>query len=332
MRYDESDRESRNVEDRRDQGGGGFGFPMGGGRGIQIPIPMGGGRGGGFSITTLLIIGAIMLMLGINPLDFIFGGNNPNMGQVPQMPRMDGGPRPSQRSPFDLPGQRTQAPTTDTRAPGSDELGTFTKRVLADTEDVWNRVFQQIGRRYEEPALVMFTGSTRTACGPGMSAMGPFYCPLDRKIYVDLSFYEELRRRFRAPGDFAQAYVIAHEVGHHVQTLLGIAQKVQEMKARVNERTANQIQVRMELQADCLAGVWASLNHQMKNRLQPGDVEEGLNAANAIGDDMIQKRTQGYVVPDAFTHGSAEQRVRWFRQGLDTGRIQSCDTFNAQNL
>lgn len=333
MRYDESDRESKNVEDRRGQGGGGFGFPMGGGRSIQIP--MGGGRAGGFSFTTLLIIGAIMLMLGINPLDFIFGGGNPNMGQVPQMPRMDGGPRPSQRSPFDLPGQRTQAPTpaTEAGAPNRnrDELATFTKRVLADTEDVWNRVFQQIGRRYQEPTLVMFSGSTRSACGPGASSMGPFYCPLDQKVYVDLTFYEELQRRFRAPGDFAQAYVIAHEVGHHVQTLLGITEKVQEMKAS-NPRAANQIQVRMELQADCLAGVWAALNHQMKNRLQPGDVEEGLNAANAIGDDMIQKRTQGYVVPDAFTHGSAAQRVRWFRQGLDSGRIQSCDTFNAQTL
>jgi hypothetical protein len=162
--------------------------------------------------------------------------------------------------------------------------------------------------------------------------MGPFYCPLDRKVYVDLAFYEELKRRFKAPGDFAQAYVIAHEVGHHVQTILGIAEKVQQMKSRMNERQANALQVRMELQADCLAGVWANLNHQLKNRLQPGDIEEGLNAAAAIGDDMIQKQTQGYVVPDAFTHGSSAQRVRWFRRGFETGQMQSCDTFNAQDL
>jgi predicted metalloprotease len=251
------------------------------------------------------------------------------MGQIPQLPRVDGGPSQSQRSPFELPGAR---PAGQQASPGEDQLGRFTKRVLADTEDVWNRVFQQFGSRYKEPGLVMFSGSTRTACGPGVSAMGPFYCPLDQKIYVDLNFYEELRRRFRAPGDFAQAYVIAHEVGHHVQKLLGIADKVQEMKERSSQRVQNQIQVRMELQADCFAGVWANLNNQLKNRLQPGDIEEGLNAANAIGDDMIQKQTQGYVVPDAFTHGSAEQRARWFKQGLDTGRIHSCDTFNAQQL
>ncbi len=292
---------------------------------------MGGGRGGGFSITTLLIIGVIMFMLGINPLDFIFGSNNPNMGQVPQMPRMDGGPRPSQRSPFELPGQT--APGPQRQASGAeDDMSKFTRRVLADTEDVWKRVFEQLNRRYKEPSLVLFSGSTQSACGPGMSAMGPFYCPLDQKIYVDLGFFDELKRRFRAPRDFAQAYVIAHEVGHHVQTLLGITDKVQELKARSGERASNQIQVRMELQADCLAGVWASLNDKINNRLERGDIEEGLNAANAIADDMIQKRTQGYVVPDAFTHGSSEQRVRWFRQGFDTGRIQSCDTFNAQNL
>jgi predicted metalloprotease len=162
--------------------------------------------------------------------------------------------------------------------------------------------------------------------------MGPFYCPLDRKIYIDLAFYDELKRRFNAPGDFAQAYVVAHEVGHHVQTLLGIADKVQSMKQRMDERSANQLQVRMELQADCLAGVWANLNHQLNNRLEPGDIEEGLRAANAIGDDMIQKKTQGYVVPDAFTHGSAQQRMRWFTNGYQSGRMQSCDTFNTDSL
>jgi hypothetical protein len=323
MRYDEQDRESKNVEDRRGQGGGGFSFPGGGG---GIPIPIG---KGGFSFTTLLIIGAIMLLFGINPLDILRGGGG-SFPDVPQMPRMDPGAGRQQRSPFEIPGLPGGQPAPTNKA--SDELATFTRRVLADTEDVWTRVFQSFGRQYKEPRLVLFTRATQTACGPGMSAMGPFYCPLDQKIYVDLAFYEELRRRFQAPGDFAQAYVIAHEVGHHVQLLLGIAEKVQAMKQRMNERQANALQVRMELQADCLAGAWASLNHQLKNRLQPGDIEEGLNAASAIGDDMIQKKTQGYVVPDAFTHGSSAQRVRWFKRGFEASSIQVCDTFNASDL
>ena len=329
MRYDDQDRESSNVEDRRGQGGGG-GMFGGSGGGFSIPT---GGRGG-FSLTTLLIIGALMLLFGKNPLDLIFGGGGMDMGLVPQMPRMDQGQAPSKapgqgRSPFDipgLPGGQRQAPNL-----GQDELGTFTKRVLADTEDVWKRVFQQAGQRYKEPTLVMFAGSTTTACGRGMAAMGPFYCPVDQKIYVDLAFYEELRRRFRAPGDFAQAYVIAHEVGHHVQTVLGVANKVQEMKQSY-PREANAIQVRMELQADCLAGVWANLNHQLKNRLQPGDIEEGLNAASQIGDDMIQKQTQGQVVPESFTHGSSAQRVRWFKAGFEAGNMQACDTFRSTQL
>jgi predicted metalloprotease len=197
---------------------------------------------------------------------------------------------------------------------------------------VWTRVFTGFGRRYTEPQMVLFTGAARTACGTGMAQMGPFYCPLDRKIYIDLSFYDMMKRKFDAPGDFAQAYVIAHEVGHHVQKLLGIADKVQELKQQSDETDANALQVRMELQADCLAGVWANLNDQVKNRLQPGDVEEGLNAASQIGDDMIQRRTQGQVVPDAFTHGSSEQRVRWFKRGLEAGDVSECDTFNASSL
>lgn len=325
MRYDEQDRESKNVEDRRGQGGGGFGFP--GGRGIQIPI------GGGMSVTTMLIVGAIMLLFGLNPLDLLRGGGPAGFPDVPQMPRMDGG-RPtqtSQRTP-DIPGLPGGQRGGPSGAPvGNDEMKVFMSRVLADTEDVWSRVFQGFGKTYEAPRLVLFSRATQTACGTGQSAMGPFYCPLDRKIYVDLVFYEELKRRFQAPGDFAQAYVIAHEVGHHVQTVLGIADKVQELKSRY-PRDANQIQVRMELQADCLAGVWANLNHQLKNRLQPGDIEEGLNAASQIGDDMIQKRTQGHVVPDAFTHGSSAQRVRWFRKGFEAGQMQVCDTFNASDV
>lgn len=321
MRYDQNDRESSNVEDRRGEGGR-FPFP-GGGRGVRIPI-----GGGGFSLTTLLIIGALMLFMGINPLDVLLGGGG---GQVnmPELPRTE---RPVTRNPTEIPGLPGSR-TAETNKPGSeDEMKTFVARVLADTEDVWSRVFQSFGRQYQEPPLVLFSGYTRTACGAGQAAMGPFYCPLDRKVYIDLSFFEEMRRKFNISGDFAEAYVVAHEVGHHVQTLLGIAEKVQELKSRSDTRTANQIQVRMELQADCLAGVWANLNDQMKNRLQPGDVEEALNAATQIGDDMIQRRMTGRVVPDAFTHGTAQQRVRWFRTGLDSGRMEVCDTFNTSNL
>ena len=322
MRYDENDRESSNVEDRRNQGGGGGMFGGGGRQGIQVPM---GGRGG-FSLTTMLIVGALMLLFGLNPLDLITGGGGADMNRVPQMPRMDQGQAP-RAGRNDIPG----LPGSQPSATGQDELGRFTRRVLADTEDVWDRVFQAAGRQYKKPTLVMFTGSTRTACGQGLSQMGPFYCPLDQKVYVDLAFYEELKRRFRAPGDFAQAYVIAHEVGHHVQTVLGVADKVQEMK-QAYPREANQIQVRMELQADCLAGVWANLNDQLKKRLQPGDIEEGLNAASQIGDDMIQRQTQGHVVPESFTHGSSAQRVRWFKTGFESGNMQVCDTFRSNQL
>ena len=325
MRYDDQDRESSNVEDRRGQRGGGM-FPGGGGRGMQIPIPTGGR--GGFSFTTMLIVGALMLLFGLNPLDLITGGSaTPDMGRVPQMPRVDQGPQAG-RNPFEIPGL-PGGPSQQSSA--QDELGRFTRRVLADTEDVWDRVFKAAGQQYPKPTLVMFTGATNTACGKGLSQMGPFYCPLDQKVYVDLAFYEELKRRFNAPGDFAQAYVIAHEVGHHVQTVLGIADKVQEMK-ETYRREANQIQVRMELQADCLAGVWANLNHQLKNRLQPGDIESGLNAAAQIGDDMIQRQAQGYVVPESFTHGSSAQRVKWFKTGFQAGNMQACDTFRASQL
>ncbi|HEX4891815.1 MAG TPA: neutral zinc metallopeptidase [Hyphomicrobiaceae bacterium] len=328
MRYDDQDRESRNVEDRRGEGGGGmFG---GGRRGMPIPIPMGGR--GGMSITTMLIIGVIMLLFGINPLD-ILRGDLPGggQGQFPPMPRMDqGGPAPrTGQSPFEIPGLPGGGKNVSA---DNDEMLRFVKRVVADTEDVWNKVFQSFGKKYEEPKLVVFNRAFPTACGTGMAAMGPFYCPLDRKIYIDLSFYEELKRRFQAPGDFAQAYVIAHEVGHHVQTLLGIADAVQRRKQSLPEREANRYQVMMELQADCLAGVWASLNHQLKNRLEEGDIQEGLRAAAAIGDDMIQRQQTGRVVPDAFTHGSSEQRMRWFRRGLETSQIQQCDTFNAPQL
>lgn len=332
MRYDEQDRESKNVEDRRGQGGK-FGMPGGGG--IQIPI---GGKGG-FSLTTLLILGAVMLLFGINPLEVLMGGGA-NFPDMPQMPRQEQGPSrrtAQEQSPFDIPGlpgsTRNGGSEQAQKVPQSqDEMKTFISRVLADTEDIWGRVFKSFGKTYQDPQLVLFSGGTRTACGTGVSAMGPFYCPLDEKIYVDLSFYDELKRRFNAPGDFAQAYVIAHEVGHHIQKQLGIADKVQSMKQQLDEKRANQLQVRMELQADCLAGVWANLNNQLNNRLESGDIDEALNAASQIGDDMIQRKTQGHVVPDAFTHGSAAQRVRWFKTGFQSGEMQTCDTFGTSNL
>jgi predicted metalloprotease len=321
MRYGEDDRESQNVEDRRGERGPMFRFPMGGGRGTRIQIPIGGS--GGISLGTLLIIGIILMILGINPLEFLGGQNYPQVPQLPQSERQVPRPTAGRDSPLDipgLPGGRTVSSEDDKRR--------FVSQVLADTEDVWQKVFTNIGRQYSDPGLVLFEGGTRTACGVGVSAMGPFYCPLDRKIYIDLTFYDQMKRRFEAPGDFAQAYVIAHEVGHHVQKQLGIADKVQEIKQSLDESEANALQVRMELQADCLAGVWANLNDQVKSRLEPGDIEEGLNAASQIGDDMMQRRTQGHVVPDAFTHGTSEQRVRWFRTGFESGDFSTCDTFS----
>ncbi len=214
----------------------------------------------------------------------------------------------------------------------NDPLADMISVVVADTEDVWNEIFAEQGRSYREPTLVMFTGSTRSACGLGQAAMGPFYCPADQKAYIDLSFYNDLRGRFGAPGDFAQAYVIAHEIGHHVQNLLGISGKVHQMKQQVSKAEANQLSVRLELQADCLAGVWANRAHRARNILEAGDVEEALNAANAIGDDRLQRQSRGTVVPESFTHGTSEQRQRWFRTGLESGNPDSCDTFNARRL
>ena len=208
-----------------------------------------------------------------------------------------------------------------------DEGREFVSRVLGSNERVWGEIFQKAGRQYAEPKLVLFTGQVQSACGFAAAAAGPFYCGNDQKVYIDLAFYRELRERFKAPGDFAQAYVIAHEVGHHVQNLLGIMGKVQARQQRASERDANNLSVRLELQADCLAGIWASLANRDRKILEHGDIEEGLNAAAMIGDDTLQKRSQGYVVPDGFTHGSSEQRVRWFRKGLETGDLKQCDTF-----
>ncbi|NJO03294.1 MAG: metalloprotease, partial [Bacteroidia bacterium] len=210
----------------------------------------------------------------------------------------------------------------------SDELGQFASVVLKDTEDVWNKLFrEQLNADYEEPQLVLFSGNDQSACGFASAATGPFYCPADRDIYIDLSFFQDLQTRFQAPGDFAMAYVIAHEVGHHVQNLLGISGQVQQQRRQVSKTEYNQLSVRLELQADFLAGVWAHHAQEMKNILETGDVEEAIRAANAIGDDRLQKQAQGYVVPDSFTHGTSAQRARWFRKGFESGNIEQGDTF-----
>lgn len=208
----------------------------------------------------------------------------------------------------------------------------FVSVVLADTEETWQRLFRQRGASYQEPKLVLFRGAVKSACGLAQSATGPFYCPGDHKVYIDLSFYSELRNRFKAPGDFAQAYVIAHEVGHHVQTLLGISQQVQEGQRGLSQVESNKLTVRQELQADCFAGVWANHADRARQLLESGDIEEGLTAASAIGDDRLQKQARGYVTPDSFTHGSSAQRVRWFKTGLKQGDLKSCDTFAAKTL
>jgi predicted metalloprotease len=231
-------------------------------------------------------------------------------------------------------GVPTQPHTTETAPPSPEqqELAEFVSVVLADTEDTWHEIFQQSGQRYQEPKLVLFTGAVQSACGFAQAAMGPFYCPGDQKVYIDLSFYDDLRTRHGAPGDFAQAYVIAHEIGHHVQNLTGISGEVQSMRRRVSETESNQLSVRLELQADCLAGIWANHADRSRQILESGDIEEGLNAASAIGDDRLQKQAGGYVVPESFTHGSSAQRVRWFKKGMRSGRFDACNTFETERL
>ncbi|XSG82619.1 MAG: KPN_02809 family neutral zinc metallopeptidase [Methyloligella sp. ZOD6] len=297
-------RESSNIEDRRGRGGYQAGFPGGG---VRIPV---GGKGG-MGIVGLLILIGLMLFFGIDPRVLL-----------------EGGPPPGQQT-----SQQTSQQTEDRTDSGADdEMKQFVAVVLADTEDVWNAIFSESGRTYREPRLVLYSGRVSSACGLGVAAMGPFYCPGDQKVYLDFSFFDELRSRFDAPGDFAQAYVIAHEIGHHVQKLLGIADQVEAAKRRASEKQANAIQVRMELQADCLAGIFANNAQRSKDILQPGDIDEALQAASAIGDDRIQKQTQGYVVPDSFTHGSSAMRARWFRRGYESGNFSDCDTFNADRL
>jgi predicted metalloprotease len=214
----------------------------------------------------------------------------------------------------------------------NDPLADMVSVVVADTEDVWTEIFAAAGQRYEKPTLVLFSGSTRSACGLGQAAMGPFYCPADRNAYIDLRFYEQMRTQFRAPGDFAQAYVIAHEIGHHVQNLLGISGKVQSMKSQLSKAEGNALSVKLELQADCFAGVWANRADKARNILESGDVDEALRAASAIGDDTLQRQSRGTVVPESFTHGTSAQRQKWFRVGLQSGDPDTCDTFNADRL
>ncbi len=230
-------------------------------------------------------------------------------------------------------GRTTSAPTQPQGERADDELAAFVKVVLQDTEDVWNKLFrEQLGKEYREPTLVLFEGQVGSACGHASAASGPFYCPGDDQVYIDLVFYQELKNRFKAPGDFAMAYVVAHEVAHHVQNQLGITRQVQSQRRRISEKEYNDLSVRLELQADFLAGVWVHHNQKMNNILEEGDLEEALNAAHAIGDDTIQKRARGYVVPDSFTHGTSEQRIRWFRKGIETGDLSQGDTFAARVL
>ena len=305
MQYDDLP-ESSNIEDRREEGpGGGGGF---GG------IP---GGAGGLSIGTVLVLGVIGWALGIDPSILIGGAEMVNSGRHSQQPYEPSQPR------------QAGAP--------KDKMGDFVAAVLGNTEDTWTEIFKSGGQQYRVPRLRLYSGAIQGGCGFAQSAMGPFYCPNDRRIYLDTSFFRDMQVRFRGCSgkacEFAEAYVIAHEVGHHVQNLLGILPKAQEAQRGVGNRAeANRIQVRVELQADCLAGVWAHHSNQRWNSLEPGDIEAALQTAAAIGDDRLQQQSRGYVVPDAFTHGSSAQRQRWFTIGLKEGKVSSCNTFSATSL
>ena len=298
----EGQRESDNVEDLRDQGGDGGGGGSGfGGFGV---------RHIGIGTIVIALVGG--WVLGINPLTILgllSGGNVPV-----SVPRS---------APAQAPGQRA------VHSPEEEQRVHFVKTVLADTEDVWTAVFKERGGTYRDPTLVLFRGATPTACGRGDAATGPFYCPGDEKVYIDLSFYDLLRTKLGAPGDFAQAYVVAHEVGHHVQKLLGISEKVDAARRSSSQVRSNALSVRLELQADCFAGLWANRANAMKNIIEAGDIDSALNAATQIGDDTLQRKASGTVQPDTFTHGTSAQRVHWFKQGYETGQIEQCDTFKA---
>lgn len=293
----EGNRESDNVEDRRGSGGNGGGMP---GRVL-------GGRGIGIGTIVIALLGG--WVLGVNPLTILGLLSGEGAAPTAQV-------------------QHVPAP----RSAASDPMTKFVSTVLADTEDVWKDVFTKGGASYQEPKLVLFRGSTPTACGQGQAAMGPFYCPGDHKVYIDLGFYETLKSQLGAPGDFAQAYVIAHEVGHHVQNLLGISGKMEQMRSRVSKTEYNALSVRLELQADCFAGVWAHHANNARQVLEQGDVEEAINAAARIGDDALQRSSGGAVVPESFTHGTSAQRQRWFANGLKNGSVKACDTFATRQI
>lgn len=294
-------RQSDNIEDRRGMSAG-SGDPFSRG-GMRVPI---GRRGGGIGIGGLLVILLISWVLGINPLTLLTGGDL----------SMDGGSTTQQQS-----GTRPQGQS-------SDETTAFVRTVLAETEDTWSGIFQSAGETYQKPTLVLFSGQVSSACGYASAASGPFYCPGDRKVYLDTSFFKELDQRFGAAGDFAQAYVIAHEVGHHIQNLTGVLPEFNRRRQSMSQVDANKMSVRVELQADCYAGIWGKFTEQ-KGILEAGDLEEALNAAHQIGDDTLQKQTQGYVVPDSFNHGTSAQRMEWFKRGFQSGRVEDCDTFSA---
>jgi hypothetical protein len=263
---------------------------------------------GGGGIATLIIL-VLAMVFGVDP--------RPLLQNMPQ----GGGVAVEEGQPID--------PANDPQA----ELVVFSKKILADTEDTWSQIFQnQVGKRYQPAQLVLFSDSVQSGCGGASASVGPFYCPMDQRVYLDLTFFDEMKRKFQAPGDFAMAYVIAHEIGHHVQNQLGVSQQVQAMRGRLSEVEYNDLSVRLELQADCYAGVWAHHAQTSRQILEAGDIEEGIRAASAIGDDRLQKQSQGYVVPDAFTHGTSEQRVRWFTKGLKSGDPDQGDTFNAETL
>ena len=300
-------RESSNVEDRRGMGGGGgMRFPGGG---------FGGGRigGGGLGLGGIVILLIVAWVLGINPLSLLSNdlGSGSNSGGYVEPDQNGGGSFSSQQE---------------------EDLKQFVSVVLADTEDTWRDLLPKVGAQYREPKLVLFSGGADSACGFAQSAVGPFYCPGDEKVYLDLDFFDELSRRFGAPGDFAEAYVIAHEVGHHVQNVLGIEAQVSKARTGLNETQGNALSVRVELQADCFAGVWANHANQEQGLIESGDIEEALQAASAVGDDTLQKEATGRVVPDSFTHGSSQQRTRWFETGYRSGDIADCDTFSAKSL
>ena len=298
-------RQSDNVEDDRSDSGGGGGL---GGPGFQLPI--GGGAGGGMSLSSIIILAVIALIawgvFGINPLTLLNGGDiSGGGGQVTSNSPQGNG----------------------VGVPASDEMKQFVSTVLADTEDTWTGIFKSQGLTYEDPKLVLFSGQIRSACGSASSAAGPFYCPNDRKVYLDMTFFQQLDQQFGASGEFARAYVIAHEVGHHVQNLTGILPKFNKMRQGMSEADSNQMSVRIELQADCFAGIWAHFTAQ-KGILEAGDMESALNAAKQIGDDTLQKRAQGYVVPESFNHGTSAQRQNWLARGYKSGKLTDCDTFN----